>query len=137
MRLVGLFTLVLLGSCATDTQRGVRPLRPLEVPTGPYQETVTAGLTGSLTYEGGCLLFRDDQSTARLMPVWPLGSIFNGTSLIFHQPGKADQPVVIGEEFVMEGQPAPRSTLLRPAYLPFWQQCAALPFTVVRVRPAD
>jgi hypothetical protein len=88
-------------------------------------------------YERGCLLFRDQQGTAHLMPVWPDGSIFNGTSVIFHQPGKADQPVVIGEEFVMSGQPVMWSGLSGQIYSPFQHQCSAAPFMVASVRPAD
>jgi hypothetical protein len=135
MRNAGILLALMLTSCVSHG--GIRPLRPLEIATEPYQETVTATLTGSLMYEGGCLLFRDEESTARLTPVWPAGSIFNGTSVIFHQPGKADQPVVVGEEFMMEGQPLQWSGLSAGAYSPFQQQCAAQPFMVARVRPAD
>jgi hypothetical protein len=137
MRRAGLFALVLLGSCTTYAHRGIRPLRPLELATAPYQETATTALTGSLMYEGGCLLFRDELSTARLLPVWPTGSVFNGTSVIFHQPGKADQPVLIGQEFVMEGRPLIWPALSTSVYSPFQHQCAAQPFLVARVRPAD
>ena len=90
-----------LAACAANAPHGVRPLRPLELATAPYQEATGTSLTGSLLYESGCLLFRDDATKARLLPVWPTGSIFNGTALIFHQPGKADQPVMIGEEFLL------------------------------------
>jgi hypothetical protein len=112
-------------------------LRPLELATAPYQETITTSLTGSLMYEGGCLLFRDDDTKAQLLPVWPAGSIFNGTSVIVHRPGKADQPILVGEEFVMEGRPAPWSALAASAYAPFQKQCARPPFFVAGVRPAD
>jgi hypothetical protein len=115
----------------------VRPLRPLELAVAPYQETATAALTGSLMYEGGCLMFRDEKSAARLLPVWPLGTVFNGTSVIFHQPAKADQRIVLGEEFVIDGQPIAWSAFPAATYLPFEHQCAAPPFFVSRVRPAD
>jgi hypothetical protein len=137
VRGAGLLGLALLASCTTYSNQGVRPLRPLELATGPYQGTVTAALTGSLMYEGGCLLFREDQAVVPLMPVWPTGSVFNGTSVIFHQPGKADQPVLVEEEFVIEGQPMNWSELSAPAYPPFQHQCAVQPFLVARVRPAD
>lgn len=137
MRLAFLLVLAFLGSCASYGNHGVRPLRPLELATAPYQENVTASRPGSLLYEGGCLLFRDDQSPARLLPVWPTGSIFNGTSVIFHQPGKADQPVLVGEEFVIEGRPAQWPDLQPTFYGPFQHQCAAQPFFVSRVHPAD
>jgi hypothetical protein len=88
-------------------------------------------------YEGGCLLFREDQTKAHFLPVWPTGSIFNGTAVTFHQPGKADQPVLIGEELVIEGQPSAWSALSPPTYAPFQQQCAAQPFLVSRIHPAD
>jgi hypothetical protein len=88
-------------------------------------------------YEGGCLLFREDQTKAHFLPVWPTGSIFNGTAVTFHQPGKADQPVLIGEELVIEGQPSAWSALSPPTYAPFKQQCTAQPFLVSRIHPAD
>ena len=126
-----------LAACAANAPHGVRPLRPLELATAPYQEATGTSLTGSLLYESGCLLFRDDATKARLLPVWPTGSIFNGTALIFHQPGKADQPVMIGEEFVMEGERREWGTLWAPTYPPFRYQCGALPFMVGRVHPAN
>src|SRR5438309_4625000 len=137
MRHARLLMVVLVASCTTYANGGIRPLRPLELATAPYQETVTTALTGSLMYEGGCLLFRDEQSTARLLPVWPTGSVFNGTSVIFHQPGKTDQPVLVGQEFMMGGQPLMWPALSTSVYSPFQHQCAAQPFLVAQVRPAD
>jgi hypothetical protein len=136
MRRAGLLLFVLLESCSTYSNRGVRPLRPLELATAPYQDVTTSALTGSLMYEGGCLIFRDDETKALLHPVWPDGSIFNGTAVIFHQPGKADQPILVGEEFVMEGQPA-QWPALAPSLARFQRQCAYEPFLVAKVRPAD
>ena len=53
--------LALLAGCVTTP--GIRPLKPLEIPTAPYQEVVTSSLLGSLSYEGGCLLFHDEKAT--------------------------------------------------------------------------
>ena len=106
-------TALSLGSCAEV--RGVRPLRPLELATAPYSEVVTAVHSGSLMYEGGCLLFRDERSRTRLMPVWPTG---------------------IAQEFVMTGHPVLWNELPGD-YRPFHQQCGAEPFLVSRVRPAN
>jgi hypothetical protein len=135
MRKTGVALTLLLSGCAN--QGGIRPLRPLEIATEPYQEAVTGSHLGSLTYEGGCLLFRDDEDARQLMPVWPTGSMFNGTSVIFHRPGKADQPVVVGEEFVMSGRPVNWSELSSSNYSPFEHQCVAPPFLVSQIRPAN
>jgi len=127
-------TAIGLVSCAEV--HGVRPLRPLELATAPYSEVVTSVHSGTLLYEGGCLLFRDEGSRTRLMPVWPTGSIFNGEAVTFHQPGKADQAIVIAQEFVMSGHPVLWNEL--PGDYPaFEHQCAAQPFLVSRVRPAN
>ncbi len=126
-----------LGGCMSSPSAGIRPLRPLEIPTGPYQETITAALTGSLLYENGCLMFRDEDSHARLLPLWPVGTVFNGTSVIFHQPGKADQRVVLGEEFLMSGQQLRYAALVGGLYQPFERQCGVQPFFVTLVRPAN
>jgi len=134
MRKAGLVTILLLHGCVS--QSGIRPLRPRELATAPYQETTTAVLTGSLMYEGGCLLFRGEDSVSPLLPIWPTGSLFNGTSVIFHQPGKADQPVLLNEEFQMSGQPLQWPSL-SPVYVPFQNQCAGQPFMVSGVRPAN
>jgi hypothetical protein len=137
MRKAGLMIMMIaLQACATPS-RGVRPLRLHELATAPYQEVVTAALAGSLTYEGNCLLFRDDQTKGYLMPVWPIGSTFNGTAVLFHQPGKANQQVMVAEEFLMEGQPLQWSTLSGEAYAPFLRECGAQPFFVSSVRPAN
>jgi hypothetical protein len=134
MRKATLCLLMLPGACASG---GVHPLRPLEIATAPYHQTVTAALVGSLTYESDCLLFRDEATGAYVMPVWPIGSRFNGTALLFHEPGKADQRIMIAEAVMLEGQPLPWSTLSGAPYEPFHRQCAARPFFVSSARPAN
>ena len=134
MKRAFLIPLTMLAGCASH---GVHPLRPLEIPTAPYNGVATTGLTGSLMYEGGCLLFRDDQKRFQLVPVWPGGSIFNGTSVIFHEPGRADQRVVVGEEFLMEGQPLRWSRVPGPRMVLHQRRCGGEPFAVLGVRPAN
>jgi hypothetical protein len=124
----------LLTGCASQ---GVQPLRPLELATTPYQGIVTTGLTGSLMYEGGCLLFRDDGRRLHLFPVWPDGSIFNGTLVIFHEPGKADQRVAVAQEFLMEGQPVQWSSMPGQRIPLHQQKCGGQPFAVLGIRPAN
>jgi hypothetical protein len=136
MRKAGLISILLLGGCFGHT--GIRPLRPLEIPLAPYREVATTALTGSMMYEGGCLLFHDEQSAAILKPVWPAGTTFNGSAVLFHQPAKADQWVTVAQEFLMYGQPLQWPTLGAPTYQPFHQECGAYrPFFVTSVRPAN
>lgn len=126
---------LMLAGCVAGEHRGIRPLRPLELATAPYVATVTTSMTGSLMYEGGCLLFRPEGNQPTLLPVWPYGTIFNGTSVIFHDPGKAAQPVLIEQEITIEGRPLGWNEL--PGYAPFQNQCRAAPFMVSKVHPAD
>ena len=136
MRKAGLWVLLVLAGCAPRPL--IRPLKPLEIALAPYQEIVTAALPGSLMYENGCLLFRDDATKAYLMPVWPVGSTFNGTAVLLHQPGKTDQRILVTEEFVMEGQPLLWARLAPPYYEPFQRQCGGVqPFFVASARPAN
>jgi hypothetical protein len=130
---VSILTLLLSGCASNDVQA----LRPLEIATAPYQGVVTSALTGSLMYEGGCLLFRDERNRFHLFPVWPDGSIFNGTSVVFHEPGKAEQQVVVGEEFVMEGQPVQWSRIPNPRIALHQQRCGSEPFAVLAIHPAN
>ena len=125
---------LLLNGCMSH---GVHPLRPLEIPTAPYNGISTAALTGSLTYEGGCLLFRDDDRRFQLVPVWPVGSTFNGTSITFHEPGRADQRIVLAEEFLMSGQPLQWSRMAGPRLVLHQRRCGGEPFAVLGVRPAN
>lgn len=81
MRKVGLLILLLLEGCMSDHPK-IRPLRPLEIATAPYQDVATTVLTGTLMYEGDCLIFRDEKSRQLLTPVVPDGSTFNGS----HEP---------------------------------------------------
>jgi hypothetical protein len=127
-------TALLVGGCASP---GVHPLRPLEIPTAPYNGIATAALTGSLMYEGGCLLFRDDNHRVQLVPVWPDGSTFNGTSVIFHEPGRADQRIVVGEEILLEGQPVQWSRVPGSRVVLHQRRCGREPFVVLGVRPAN
>ena len=135
MRRFGPFGSLALAGCVSHS---VHSLQPESLATAPYQSLVTDTYTGSLLYEGGCLLFRDDQNKVQVMPVWPSGSVFNGLSVIFHHPGKAEQRIVVGEEFQMEGQPISWNALTGPAYAQFQRQCgASAPFFVSRLRPAN
>ena len=136
MRKAILSVFALLQACASNAN-GVHPLRPLEIPTAPYQPMVTAAFAGSLMYESNCLLFRDEATGAYFMPVWPTGSSFNGTALLFHQPGRADQRLMVAEEFLMQGQPVQWSVLGGEHYAPFLHQCGAQPFYVSTIRPAN
>ena len=137
MRKAVLLAILALGGCMSQ-QPTVRPLRPLEIATAPYRPLATIAMTGSLMYEGECLLFRNEQSGAILMPVWPAGSSFNGTALLFHLPGKSDQWVAVSQEVLLYGQPLQWTTLGSTPYLPFHNQCGAYqPFFVTDVRPAD
>ena len=76
-----------------------------------------------------------DASRALLLPIWPSGSVFNGTSVIFHEPGKASQPILIAQQVQLSGRILPWSEL--PGYGPFQGQCHSEPFIVTKVRPAD
>ena len=136
MRKAGFIAVVALGGCLGHP--GIRPLRPLEIATAPYQEVATTALTGTLMYEGGCLLFRDEQSRMILMPVWPAGTSFNGSAVTYHLPGKASQLIAIAQEVVLSGQPIAWGTLGTPPYQPLEHQCGAYPpFFVSFARPAD
>jgi len=125
---------LLLAGCVSN---GIQPLRPMEIAIGPYDGIVAAAHTGTLAYEHGCLVFYDDTHRPALMPVWPEGTIFNGTSLIFHKPGKADQPIVLNQEFVLSGRLLSWSAVPGPRAPLFERQCGAVPFAVADVRPAD
>jgi len=137
MRKVGLLAVLVLSSCMSN-HPAVRPLRPLEIATAPYQPLVTTALTGTLMYEGNCLLFRDDHSGMILMPVWPSGSSFNGTALLYHLPGKSDQWLTVSQEVLLSGQPIGWTTLGSVPYQALQRQCGVYqPFFVSQVRPAD
>ena len=136
MRLKGLAALMVLGGCAA--QNGVRPLRPLEIATAPYQQVATSAMTGTLMYEGGCLLFHDEASGLNFMPVLPFGSSFNGTAVLFHKPGRSDQWVAVAQELFIEGQPIGWPTLRSRTYQPFHHQCGGFtPFFISAVTPAN
>ncbi len=138
MRKAGSIGILLLAGCVGSSEPKVRPLRPLEIATAPYQEVDSAAVEGSLMYEGGCLLFHDENTRALLMPVWPVGSSFNGTALLFHKPGKSDQWVAISQEILMSGQSQPWTAYGAPAYQGFQRQCGGYaPFFVSSLRPAD
>jgi hypothetical protein len=128
---------LLLGANGCIESHGIRPLRPLELATSQYSETTSSALTGTLMYEDGCLFFRDDQSGAVIMPVWPDGSIFNGTSVIFHEPGKLEQPILLEQEMLISGRIVQWNDVPSTFYAAFRSQCGTEPFFVSKVRPAD
>ena len=134
MRRLALFGFLVLQACVSH---GVRPLKPRDLATAPYQGVVAESVTGSLFYQGGCLLFRGDDPVVQLMPVWPTGSVFNGTSVIFTEPGRSDHPVIMNEEVVLEGRRLDWGAMSNRVYAPFQHQCVAQPFLVSHVRPAN
>lgn len=125
--------LLALTSCASHS---VHPLRPLPIPTARYVEGAAIDrLSGSLTYEDGCLGFRVEGGE-RLLPIWPQDSIFNGTSLIFHVPGKTDQPLLVNQEVEIGGERLPLA-YAQTSFADNLQRCGGTPFFVATVRPAD
>lgn len=134
MRKPLLLGLLLLTSCAPHV---IRPLRPYELATAPYHSGPAESMVGSLMHEGGCLLFRNDAGTKQVLPVWPIGSIFQESLVTFHRPGKADQRVAVAQEIVMTGQDADWSSLDAATYERFHHQCGSEPFFVTEIAPAN
>ena len=130
--LVGL--LAMLGACAST---GVRPLRAYEIATGPYHSAVKDQVVGSLMYEGGCLLFVNEDRTRQLLPIWPTGTQFQESMVTFHQPAKADQRIIIGEEIRLDGEAVDWPQLEGATYAPFRHQCPGEPFFVSATAPAN
>jgi hypothetical protein len=122
-----------LTACASHS---VHPLRAMDVPTAPYIEGAAAeDVDGSLTWEGGCLQFRSEGGE-RLLPIWPRASVFNGTSLMFHMPGKTDQPLLVTQQVSISGERLP-ADYAQANFGVYLQRCGGVPFFVAGVRPAD
>ena len=136
MRHLSLTALLLLQACASTS--GVRPLRDYELAIGAYHERPAQSVVGSLMYEDRCLLFDGEKGSVRLLPIWPAGTRFEDSLVTFHQPGKSDQRIVIGEEVRLDGLPTDWSQLDPHAFAPFRQQCGwARPFFVSGLAPAN
>jgi hypothetical protein len=133
------FLLMLALGCESCATRGptVRPLRPLEIPTAPYVEGGQDSVTGSLVYEGNCLLLRDEDGGRLLQPVWPIGTTFNGTSVLFHRPGKAETRIVIPEQTFFTGTLTDWASVSMAAARPFEVTCGAPPILVSTITPAN
>jgi len=134
MRSFALVMLVLLQGCATQS---VRPLKPFEIATAPYRFGESKPILGTLMYEGGCLLFRTEGDSALVLPVWPTGTRFEESLVTFHEPGHADQRLVLGEEVRLATLPLEWAALGRERLEPFHHQCGAEPVFVTGVTPAN
>lgn len=134
MRKIGLLVLLMLQGCVSND---IRPLRPYELAVAPYHYGESEALVGSLMYEGGCLLFVTDDKSRQLLPVWPTGSTFEEQLITFHEPAKAEQRMILGEQIRLDGQLGDWTKLDDPQFAPFRQQCRAEPFFVTAVRPAN
>ena len=134
MRTLCVIGLMLLASCAST---GIRPLRPNELAIAPYHEHGEESFVGSLMYEGGCLLFEDEGKATRLLPIWPDGSTFEESLITFHQPAKAEQRVMVGQEIRLQGESLDWASVPDPRLAPFQHQCGAKPFFVTAMTPAN
>jgi hypothetical protein len=133
-QIIASLIILALAGCASEPP-AMRPLRPLAIATMPYGWTSDTAMTGTLLYEGGCLLFHDENGSRLYLPVWPIGSGFNGEAVAMHTPGKIDQPVQIAQEITVSGQRLPPP--LPASLAPFEHQCDEPPLAIVAVRPAD
>lgn len=131
------YAALLLAGCETPQNEPVRPLHPLELAMSTYDGNISEQLTGTLAYEDDCLLFRNDEAGPMLTPIWPNGTTFDGTALIYHEPGRVDQSLVVAQHFRMGGRRVTWQQLSAPVYQPFQNQCRGQPFLVSEVRPAD
>lgn len=134
MRKAVLMGVLLLQACAST---GVRPLHSDEIPLAPYHSAAKEQIVGSLMYEGGCLLFTNEDRTRQLLPVWPTGTQLQESMLTFHQPAKAEQRLIVGEEVRLDGEVGDWSQLDPALYAPFQHQCGGQPFFVSAVTPAN
>lgn len=134
MRKSILLVLLLLEGCAFQ---GIRPLRANEIATAPYRFGETKPVLGTLMYEGGCLLFRTDGDSGFLLPVWPTGTRFEESLVTFHEPGRADQRIVLGEEVQLSALPLDWAKLDPAGFRPFHHQCGAEPVFIADVTPAN
>jgi hypothetical protein len=134
MRRLVLVLLVLLQGCATQN---VRPLKPYEIATAPYRFGEARPVLGTLMYEGGCLLFRTEGDAGLLLPVWPTGTRFEESLVTFHEPGRAEQRVVLGEEIQLDALSLDWAKLDSANFEPFHHQCGAEPVFVAGVTAAN
>lgn len=134
MRKAILIGLITLQACATPE---VRLLHEDEVATAPYHYHGKEQMVGSLMYEGGCLLFTSHDHSRQVLPIWPDGTDFQEILLTFHQPGRADQRVIVGEEIRLDGETGDWAQLDPQRYAPFSHQCGSQPFFVSDVTPAN
>jgi hypothetical protein len=126
--------LCLVAACATPSP--IPALRPHEIAIGPYHQRAEQSFAGSLMYEGGCLMFNGENGSPQLVPIWPFRTQFEDTLVTFHQPGKDDQHVAIGQEIRLDGVPSEWSQI-GPQFQSFERQCAAKPFFVSTLAPAN
>jgi hypothetical protein len=134
MRKFCLLASLLLQACASSQ---IRPLRPNELPTGPYHESGSQTFVGTLMYEGNCLLFEDEDKSMRVLPVWPHGSTFEESLITFHQPGKLEQRVMVGQEIELKGEKSDWAAVADSHLAPFEHQCGSEPFFVSGMTPAN
>jgi hypothetical protein len=134
MRKTVILVLLLLEGCASQ---GVRPLRDYEIATAPYRFGEAKPVLGTLMYEGGCLLLRPDGQSGMLLPVWPTGTQFEESLVTFHQPGRADQRVVVGEEVRFGTLGLDWTNLDSAGFKSFHHQCGAAPVFIADVTPAN
>lgn len=88
-------------------------------------------------YEGGCLLFRTDGDSGLLLPVWPTGTQFEESLVTFHEPGRSDQRVAVGEEIRLDALPLDWARLDAEGLQPFHHQCGGEPVFVAGLTPAN
>lgn len=121
-----------IAGCATmESTSSISAAYPIA--TYPGSEIVTSSRTGSFYSNGTCLLFRDSGGIS-FLPVFKVGSRYNGRSVAIVQPN-GERAVAVGQRVTIEGDGQEWTNVPTSYNLSNYQrQCSVTPFFIISTK---
>jgi hypothetical protein len=123
---------VSLISCA-PTEKGSTAAGITPIPTYPHSPVIVSEFTGKLSYENGCLLFRNTRGQ-QFVPIWPNDSAFDGRRITVAIPGRPAKTLTVGREIRIGGSAQQWGNVpASPGLGDTASRCTATPYFVAEV----
>lgn len=104
------------------------------IPTHPNGDIITTSIAGSLVRRDDCLLFYGSRTARYFLPIWPVGSRFDGNAVAVPTAHGGEKIIVAGRRFTLSGSTGDWTNIRDPDLKAFERRCSVTPFFVADVQ---